>query len=66
MNVNLDVTMSYILVEYDFEYLEYDLLVLEDHFRIPKKRRKQKYENFLLNSNSFIKIIPHFLESLES
>lgn len=39
MNVILDVTMSCNLVEHDYEYLEYDLLVIEDHFQTPKKRK---------------------------
>ncbi len=65
MNVNLDVTMSYILVERDYEYLEYDSLVLEDHFRSPKKK-KRKTSKFLVELNQFIQIIPHLLETLES
>ncbi len=65
MNVNLDVTMSYILVERDYEYLVYDSLVLEDHFRSPKKK-KRKTLKFLVELNQFIQIIPHLLETLES
>ncbi len=36
MNVILDVMKNYILVEHDFEYLEFDLLVKEDYFQNPK------------------------------